>query len=70
MKNRSYGRMELAMLYCPDVVPQAAWRKLRSWIAYNKQLSAELSALGYDEHRRTFTPAEVAAICRYLGDPE
>ena len=33
-KIRTYGRMELAQLYCPDVQPKTAWRKLKEWIDY------------------------------------
>ena len=64
-----YGRTELACIYSPRLTPQAAWRKLRLWISLNRELSLELTALGYDGHHRTFTPRMVQAITHYLGEP-
>ena len=29
---RTYGRTELAQLYCPDLCPESAYRKLKHWI--------------------------------------
>ena len=31
-KIRTFGRTELAQLYCPELCPQAAFRKLNQWI--------------------------------------
>ena len=31
-KIRTYGRTELAQLYCPTMNPRAAFRKLMQWI--------------------------------------
>ena len=56
-------------MYFPGLTPGAAWRKLRSWIALCRPLGAELRRLGYDGRRRTFTPAEAAAIFAYIGEP-
>ena len=69
MKRRSYGRMELAMEYCPGLRPTSAWRCLRQWIAKNRDLCRQLAALGYDGHQRVFTPAQVQAIVNILGEP-
>ncbi|MBE6283536.1 MAG: DUF4248 domain-containing protein [Mediterranea massiliensis] len=66
---RTYGRTELAQLYNPHIDPKNAFRKLRAWIAYNPALTQQLAALGYDGRARTFTPAQVAAIVRFLGEP-
>ncbi len=68
-KSTTYGRTELAQMYFPGLTPGAAWRKLRSWIALCRPLGAELRRLGYDGRRRTFTPAEAAAIFAYIGEP-
>lgn len=66
---RQYGRTELALLYSPMLTPSAAWRKLKSWINLNHQLSVRLTSLGYDGHNRSFTPLQVSAIIDYLGEP-
>lgn len=66
---RTYGRTELAQAYFPQLSGKAAWRKLRSWIVLCRPLACELARLGYDGRRRTFTPAEVSAIYKYLGEP-
>lgn len=66
---RTYGRTELASLYFPSMSPESAWRKLRGWIYLCAPLRERLRAMGYVRSRRTFTPAEVAEIFRYLGEP-
>lgn len=66
---KAYGRTELALMYFPQSSPEAAWRRLKSWMARCRPLSAALSALAYDGRRRGFTPAEVEAIFRWLGEP-
>jgi len=43
---RTYGRTELAQLYCPDLCPESAYRKLKHWIDLYPGLRAGLSALG------------------------
>ena len=66
---RSYGRSELAQLYFPMLQPMNAWRCLQEWITLNHELSTKLTELGYNEHQRIFTPAQVGAIVYYLGEP-
>jgi len=66
---RSYGRMELAQMYSPEVTPQRAWRRLREWIAFNGELSEMLRRTGYDGRHRSFTPRQVGLIFEYLGEP-
>ena len=43
---RTYGRTELAQLYCPNLCPEAAFRKLKHWIDLCPDLRDGLSALG------------------------
>ena len=69
IKVKTYGRTELAQMYFPGYTAKAAWRRLRSWLALCPPLRAELARLGYDGRRRTFTPAEIAAIFEYIGEP-
>lgn len=69
MKARAYGRTELAMMYCPQDTPGAAWRKLRQWTEHCPDLLRRLQGLGYTGHQRTFTPAQVKWIFYYLGEP-
>ncbi len=64
-----YGRIELAQLYCPDIQPESAWKKLKAWIALKPGLSDHLRELGYSGHTRTFTPAQVRAIVDAIGEP-
>ena len=66
---RTYGRTELALLYSPNLTPQAAWRKLQTWIELNTALSDELYHLGYDGSMRSFTPRMVSRIVYHLGYP-
>lgn len=68
-KVREYGRMELAQLYCPDIAPESAWKKLKKWIDLNPGLADRLRAVGYDSHTRSFTPAQVRLIVEAIGEP-
>jgi hypothetical protein len=68
-KIRSYGRMELAQLYCPDIQPRSAWKKLKSWIDYYPHLNDTLASLGKTSATRIFSPPQVRAIVEALGEP-
>ena len=61
---RSYGRTELATNYFPQMNPEAAWHKLRSWLRENPRLQCL-----YAKRSRSFTPAEVSLIFAELGEP-
>ena len=69
IETRTFGRTELAQLYSPDLTAEAAWRKLKRWIALNGDLTARLAELGYTHSQRTFTPKMVEHIFHYLGEP-
>ena len=66
---RTFGRTELAQLYSPDLTAEAAWKKLKRWIALNRDLTQELQQLGYIPSQRSFTPKMVEHIFHYLGEP-
>ena len=66
---KEYGRTELAQRYCPQLTPDAAWRKLKRWINLNTELTAQLRELGYTSSQRSFTPKMVSCIFHYLGEP-
>ena len=66
---KEYGRTELAQRYCPQLTPDAAWRKLKRWINLNTELTAQLRELGYTPSQRSFTPKMVEQIFHYLGEP-
>lgn len=66
---RTYGRTELAQLYCPGLCPEAAYRKLKQWIDLCPGLRIKLSALGSSPRSRSYTPAQVELIVGALGEP-
>ena len=66
---RSYGRTELAMLYCPDLTGLAAYRKMHRWMERCPGLMERLNDLGYEAQRRSFTPLELRVIVDALGEP-
>ncbi len=68
-KIRTYGRTELALMYCPNMCSRAAFRKLMQWIELYPHLTEELEAHGYVPHQRTYTPAQVKLIVEALGEP-
>ena len=63
---RTYGRTELAQIYCPNLCPEAAFRKLKHWIDLCPDLRDGLSALGGSSRSRSYTPAQVRLIGLHL----
>ena len=61
--------MELAGLYCSTILPESAWKKFRKWMAIYPGLMDRLAAMGYSDHCRSLTPAQVQAIVDALGEP-
>lgn len=66
---KTYGRTELAELYNPNVAPETAWRKLRSWIRKYPGMVEQLLAAGYKRGQRSFTPRQVRIIVDGVGEP-
>ena len=56
---RAYGRMELALLYSPELTDIAAYRKMKKWIQLCPGLLQRLYDLGYQANCRSYTPLEV-----------
>ena len=52
-KIRTYGRMELAQAYCPNMNPRAAYHKLTLWIDRYPHLREQLTAIGASPKSRT-----------------
>ena len=61
---KTFGRMELAQLYFPYILPRSAWQKLKSLLEEDPALQ-HLTTL----KRRSFLPSEVNKIYQYLGRP-
>lgn len=66
---RSYSKADLAMMYNPEQCVTVALKTLSRWIQANPDLKRELEAINYNKHRHSFTPKEVDAIVRYIGEP-
>lgn len=66
---QAYGRTELAQIYCPEISPSSAFRKLTSWIDRYPNLRSRLNELGGGSRTRTYTPAQVRVIVEALGEP-
>lgn len=69
-KTRSYAKKELAYIYFPDAKdPHVAVNHLISWIKRCKPLYKELEEMGYIKTSKYFSPREVKAIVKHLGEP-
>lgn len=67
---RPYTKQQLALLYFPDTDnPHTAVNHLMAWIRRCTALKAELDAMGMPKYAKYFSPREVGAIVRYLGEP-
>ena len=69
MKIRTYGKGELAQLYCPNITTAAARKKLMLWINLYPNLMDALHQAGFSGSTRSFTPAQVKLIVDALGEP-
>ena len=69
MKIKSYGKGELAQLYCPNITTAAARKKLNVWINLYPNLMESLRQVGYSDATRSYTPAQVKLIVEALGEP-
>jgi hypothetical protein len=66
---RTYSKQELAMYYFPGDPVSVAQQHLRRWIRNCKALHQELEAMDMGKKNHHYTPRQVEAIMRYLGDP-
>lgn len=67
---RPYSKRELARLYFPGTARiDSAVVNLRNLMKRNPDLMDELEKTRYKPHDKGFTPKQVAAIVRYLGEP-
>ena len=69
MKIRTYGKGELAQLYCPNITTAAARKKLMLWINLYPNLMDALHRAGFSDSTRSFTPVQVRLIADYVGEP-
>lgn len=69
LEMRAMGKSELAALYFPASQPKTALNHLMSWVKRCRPLSEELLAMGYRPQDKWFTPRQVDAIVRHLGEP-
>ena len=56
-------------MYCNTILPESAWKKFKMWMQVYPGLMDRLTAMGYSEHTRSFTPAQVRVIVEALGEP-
>ena len=61
---KTIGRMELAQLYFPYILPRSAWQKLKTLLEEDPALKHLVSL-----KRRSFLPAEINIIYQHLGRP-
>lgn len=66
---REYSKVELALLYCPQMKVESATRKLNRWVRGNRPLMEELEKVGMHPKRWSYSAREVALIVQYLGTP-
>ena len=63
------SKMELAMLYAPNLTPQGAVNRLIDWIRHNPELTESLLRTGYRKSQKLLTSLQVRIIFDYLGEP-
>ena len=66
---RPMSKMELAMLYAPNLTPQGAVNRLIDWIRHNPELTESLLRTGYRKSQKLLTSLQVRIIFDYLGEP-
>ena len=68
-KIRSYGKGELAKLYCPHLSESAALGTLMRWMERQPMLMEQLHEAGFNHHIRILSPYMVRLIVDALGEP-
>ena len=63
------SKKELAMAYAPELSESGAYKRLRQWLHFNKQLMAALYEANYRDSQRVFTSRQVQIIFEHLGEP-
>lgn len=63
---RSYSRVELAMLYSPNISPESACQNLRRWLSEHTEQKAFLESI---RNKRILKRREVEQIIDLLGEP-
>ena len=70
MRNSFVSKTDLAQAYFPFLTPHSARNKLMSLIrSSNCDIMGKLRSIGYFDRQREFSPAQVAIITDYLGNP-
>ena len=64
-----FDKRVLAQLYYPENTAACAMKRLRQDIMRCAELGAELRRVGYSTHQHRYTPAQVALLYYYLGEP-
>lgn len=64
-----FDKRVLAEQYYPENTTECAMKRLRQDILRCAELSAELRRVGYSTRQHRFTPAQVALLYEYLGEP-
>ena len=68
-KNRSFGWLELGILYSPMITHAPPSRSMKDWVLANKILVTLLKAAGWNRKQRVMTPKQVECIVEILGRP-
>jgi len=63
-------KVELALLYSPDLAPSYALKILRTFINQSPDLVEKLEKANYQKHSHLVTPKQVRLIFEYLGEPD
>lgn len=66
---RTYTKVELSMRYSPGDCVSVAENNLSRMIRSTPALASELTAVGYNKFRHSFTPKEVSILVAFLGEP-
>lgn len=66
---RPATQKELALMFFPDLSPQAARRNLTMMIRNNPRLVEELEKTGYNSRDRYITPRQYELIITAFGQP-
>lgn len=68
-RQNEMSKSALAQQYFPTRCPRSAVNGLAMYIERCRNLSDALAGAGYNRRQRLLTPAQVALIYDYLGEP-
>lgn len=69
MKIKALSKTQLALMYAPELTPNAAVKRLMAWLQRDEATMQRLAASGYYKTQKLLNSRQVQIIVDFLGEP-